>query len=343
MAVLSSSFPTLLDFAKSVDPDGKPARVAEILNQYNEILDDMVYQEGNLPTGHQVTVSKSIGTASYRLFNQGVVPRKITQGQIVETCGMMEDRVEIDVDLAKLNGNTAGFRMQQQRGIIESFNQTMARDLIYGDTSINPERFIGLTPRYNSLSASATTSPNVISAGGSSNVNSSVWLVGWSPDTAYGIFPKGSQAGLVVQDLGEQTIFDTQSPTTGRLQAYVTRFQWKTGLAIADWRYVVRICNIDMTNLATAGDATDNSARLLKFMSLAIDKLFNINMVKPVFYANNAVRAYLRVQLANKSNTWVTLENWASTPGGFQRPTLMFQGIPVRRCDQILNTEATVS
>ena len=341
MAALASAFPTLLDFAKSIDPDGKPAKVAAILNQYNEILDDMVWQEGNLPTGHQVTVQKSIGVAGWRLLNQGVVPRKVTNGQITETCGIMEDRSEIDVDLAKLNGNSDAWRMQQQRGIIQGMNQTMAKTLIYGDTSIDPEQFIGFAPRYSSLTV-GTSAPNVISAGGSGNVNSSIYFVGWSPDTVHGTFPKGSEAGLVVQDLGEQTIFDAQTPIAGRLQAYVTRYQWKAGLVVADWRYVVRIANIDMTNLATAGDATDNSARLMKFMSLAIDGLYSLNDVKPVFYANKEVRKYLRVILANKSNTWVTLENWQGG-SGFTRPTLMFQGYPVRRLDQILNTEATVS
>lgn len=342
MGALANAFPTLLDFAKSIDPDGKPARIAEILNQYNEILDDMVWQEGNLPTGHQVTIRKAIGTANWRLLNQGVVPRVSQTGQTTEPIGMLEDRSEVDVDLAKLNGNSMQFRYQQQKGIVESLNQMVAKTLFYGDTSVNPERFVGFTPRYSSLS-SGTTKANVINAGGAGNVNASIWLVGWSPDTAYGIFPKGSEAGLVVQDLGEQTIFDTQSPITGRLQAYVTRYQWKCGLAVADWRYVVRIANIDTTALKTAGDASDTSARLLKFMSMAIDSLFNINLVRPVFYANQLVRQMLRVQIANKSNTLLSVEDWSATPGAFKRPTLMFMGYPVRRCDQLLNTESTVS
>jgi hypothetical protein len=340
MGALPSAFPTLLDFAKSIDPDGKPARVAEILNQHNEILDDMVWQEGNLPTGHVVTVRKSLGTAGFRLLNQGVVPRKVTNGQITESIGMIEDRSEIDVDLAKLNGNKDAWRMQQDSGIMESINQKMTETLIYGDTSVNPERFVGLAPRYSALSGN-TTYPNVISAGGASTLTS-IYLVGWGPDTVYGIFPKGSQAGLVVQDLGEQTIFDSQTPIAGRLQAFVTRYQWKAGLSVADWRYVVRIANIDTAALATAGDSSDTSAKLFKYMSLAIDRLYNINMCRPVFYANQTVRSLLRVQLVNKSNTWVTLDTYNSG-NGIERPTLRFMGYPVRRCDQILNTETQIS
>ena len=50
MAQLSSAWPTLADVARRLDPNGRIARMAEILNQYNEILDDIPWIEGNLPT-----------------------------------------------------------------------------------------------------------------------------------------------------------------------------------------------------------------------------------------------------------------------------------------------------
>ena len=43
MATLQTKWPTLLDFAKASDPDGKISQVAEILTETNEILEDMVY------------------------------------------------------------------------------------------------------------------------------------------------------------------------------------------------------------------------------------------------------------------------------------------------------------
>ena len=46
MAVLGSSVATIVDIAKRLDPDGKIARIAELLNQENEILDDIVWAEG---------------------------------------------------------------------------------------------------------------------------------------------------------------------------------------------------------------------------------------------------------------------------------------------------------
>lgn len=338
MGALASSSPTLLDIAKAMDPMGKISAVAEVLNHHNEILDDMTWKEGNLPTGHQVTLRKSIPAASFRLFNQGLTPVKATTGQNVETCAMMANYSQIDKDLAMLNGNTAAFRMSQDKGILEGFNQTLASTLIYGDTTVDPEKFVGLAPRYYS-SAAATVGTNVIKAGGSSNANSSIWLVGWSPETVYGVFPKGSQAGFTVQDLGEQTVYDANNLP---FQAYRTYYQWKAGIAVEDWRYVVRIANIDIANLETASDSTDNSANVLKYMSMALDKLYNISGVRPVFYANQRVRSMLRVKFFNKSNALLSLSD-VKGASGITRPTLMFQGYPVRRCDEILNTESNVA
>lgn len=337
---LTSQWPTLVDLARRADPDGKIAMVAEILNQYNEVLDDVAWVEGNLPTGHKTTVRASIPGATWRLLNQGILPIKSATNQLTETCGMLENYSEIDKDLAMLNGNTAEWRLSEDKPIIEGIGQSLATALIYGDTSVNPERFVGLAPRYwTKTAANSATAANVISAGGSGSDNTSIWLVGWSPDTVHGIFPKGSKAGLSMQDLGEQTIYDAN---LGRFQAYRSHYQQKAGLCVRDWRFVVRICNIDVSDLLTAGDASDTSANILKYMSMALDKFPPIGNVRPVFYMSQNVRAMLRVKLISKSNTFLTLEDWKS-PTGITRPTLTFQGVPCRRVDAILETESAIT
>jgi len=339
MSVLTNDKVTLLDWARRVDPDGKIATVVELLTRYNDILDDIAWQEGNLPTGHKVTVRGALPTIAWRLLNQGVVRTKSTTNQLVETVGMMEAYSEIDKDLALLNGNTAQFRFTEDQAHIEAMNQLFATTLIYGDTSVDPEKFIGLAPRYYTLSGSSVDD-NVFNGGGSNSDNTSVWLIGWSTSTVMGIFPKGSQAGLQVNDLGEQTVYDSNNRP---FQAYRTHFQWKCGIAVKDWRYVVRICNLDISDLETSGDTSDSSANLLKLMSQALDQLPPGGMVRPVFYCNNRVRAMLRVKMNNKSNVYITLENMLGPISGLNRPTLKFQGVPVRRIDEIANDEATIS
>lgn len=340
MGALVSQWPTLVDVAKRLDPDGKVAVVAEILNQYNEILDDLPWMEGNLPTGHKTTVRASIPGATWRLLNQGILPIKSTSNQITESCGMLENYSEIDKDLAILNGNSEDWRLSEDKPIIEGIGQALATALFYGDTSVNPERFVGFAPRYwTKTLASSAVAANVIDAGGTGGDNTSIWLIGWSPETVHGIFPKGSKAGLSFQNMGEQTIYDAN---LGRFQAFRSHYQQKAGLCVRDWRFVVRICNIDISDLETAGDAADASANLLKFMSMALDKFPPVGNVRPVFYMSQRVRAMLRVKLMSRSNTFLTLEDWKS-PSGITRPTLTFQGVPCRRVDALTVAEAQIT
>ena len=342
MATLSTKYPTLLDVSKRTDPDGKIAMIAEILSEYNDILDDIPMVEGNLPTGNVTSVRTSNPTPTFRLLNQGVVPAKSSTGQITDTCAIIETQSQIDVDLAMLNGNTAAFRLSEDASHIQALGNSFSETLISGDVSLTPEKFNGLTSRYFSLGATFTTSANVISAGGLGTDNTSVYLIGWSPNLCYGMYPKGSQAGLQVNDMGIQNIME--NTTTGAyMRAYVTQYQWKVGLVIKDWRYVVRICNIDISNLETASDGTDTSANLLKFMSMALDKLPPNGSIRPAFYMNERVRAMLRVKLLDKSNAYLSLGDLYGESVPRRASTLQFMGVPCRRVDSIGVAESVIT
>jgi len=340
MSALGITHPTLLDVARRLDPDGKIAVIAETLSHYSEILDDISFVEGNLPTGHKVTIRATLPTPSWRLLNKGVTQTKSSTNQITETCGIMEAYSEIDKDVALLNGNTKEFRWSEDIAHIEAMNQAFVTALVYGDTSVNPEQFVGLAPRYYSLATTVTTCGNIINGGGEGSDNTSMWLVGWSPNTVTGIYPKGSMAGLQVNDLGEQTVYDSDNKP---FQAYRTHFQWKCGIAVKDWRFIVRIANIDISDLETSGDTTDASANLLKMMSQALDKLPPNGSVRPVFYCNNRVRAMLRVKMDSKSNVYITLKDIQSPIAGINRPTLHYQGVPVKRIDEITVAEDLIT
>jgi hypothetical protein len=132
---------------------------------------------------------------AWKLLNQGVQPSKSTTAQIDEAVGIMEAWSEVDRDLAELNGNTSEFRLSEAQAFIEAMNQEMASTLMYGNSSISPEEFTGLAPRYSSLSAA--NGDNIINAAGSQSDNSSIWLICWGAQTVHGIFPKGSKAGQV--------------------------------------------------------------------------------------------------------------------------------------------------
>jgi len=332
MATLGTGALTLLDWAKRLDPDGMVPQIVELLSQTNEMLADMLWKEGNLPTGHRTTVRTALPTVYWRLLNQGVAPSKSTTAQIDEMTGMLEAWSEVDVDLCLLNGNTNAFRLSEAKAFLEAMNQEMASTIIYGNQGTTPEEFTGLAPRYGAISG-ATNADNVISAGGSSSDNTSIWLVAWGDETVCGIFPKGSKAGLVHDDYGEQTVEVTAGVAGNRMRAMQERFQWKGGIAVKDYRYAVRICNIDVSDLAGA-----TPADLLTYMEQA-DEIIPNELGRRAYYCNRRVARWLRNQVRASVETGggITFENFAG------KRTLTFGGVPIRKVDAILNTEATIS
>ena len=59
-----------------------------------------------------------------------------------------------------------------------------------------------------------------------------------------------------------------------------------------DWRYVVRICNIDVGDLVANSTPPD----LITLMTKAVNRIPNLGVGKPVFYCNRTVKTFLEVQ-----------------------------------------------
>jgi hypothetical protein len=332
MATLSVTNPTLADLAKVTDPDGSIADVVEILNATNEILLDMTFLEGNLTTGHRTSIRSGLPTPTWRKLYGGVQPTKSRAVQVTDNTGMMEDYSEVDKALVEMAGNPAAFRLQEDRPHIEGMNQEFASTLFYGDESTAPEEFTGLSPRYNSLSAE--NGDNIINGGGSGSDNASIWLICWGPNTCHGIIPKGSKAGVQQRDLGEVTVENVDG-SNGRMQAFRTHYRWDVGLSVRDWRYAVRIANIDRSNLvATAATGAD----LNDLMHQAWTEIPNTSMGRCAWYMDKSILSMLRRQTSSavSSSTLTT-----DIVGGTMQTS--WGGIPIRRCDALRGNEATVS
>lgn len=333
MATLSGKY-TLLDVAKTLDPNGSTAAVAELLSQENEMLMDMPWFEGNLPTGHRITTRTGLPDVIFRKLNGGVPPSKATTAQLDEACGILEARSEIDKDLAMLNGNTGAFRLLQAKAFIEAMNQRMQQTVLYGSTETTPEAFLGLAPRFGYAPTNSSAAPNkvnVIDAGGTGSNNTSIWLVGWGANTVHGIYPKGSQAGLIHNDLGEGDAFDANQ---NRFRAFMDQYQWKCGIALHDWRYVVRIANVDVTALTkNAASGSD----LIDLMTQALEKIHSLSGVTPAFYVNRTIRSFLRRQNVNKVASGTLMYDEVAG-----KPALRFGEVPVRRVDALGIAEARI-
>jgi len=346
MATLGATALTYADWAKRMDDGYRVARIIELLSQTNEILEDMLVVEGNLPTGHKTTVRTGLPQATWRLLNQGVPNAKSTTAQIVDTCGNLETYAVIDKDIADLNGNTAEFRLSEVKAFLEGMSQQVAATLIYGNQFVNPERFTGLAPRFStSNSANSQTAVNVLSGGGALSTNTSMWIHVWGDDTAHATFPKGKITGLQHRDMGEWPVLDASGNT---YQAYRDHFKWEIGYVLRDWRYVVRIANIDVTQLTGV-----SAANLINLIVRGLYRLptapvsatvvqtsdtpeVRANMGRTVIYCNRIVRTYLDLQAMNKTNVLLRIEEFNGIP------ITTFRGIPVRTCDAILNNEVTI-
>lgn len=336
MSVLATTHPNLLDIANRSDPDGKIAKVVEILNATNEVLEDAVWVEGNLPTGHKTTVRTGIPAPTWRKLNYGVLPGKSTSATVTDTCGNLEAYAEVDKDLADLNGNAEAWRLSEDKAYIEGMNQEMASTLFYGNDLTDEAEFTGLAARYNSLSAAS--GDNIVQQSGTEGAdNASAWLVVWSPETVHMIYPKGLPTGLNVTDKGQVTLENAVGgPTGGRMEAYRTHYKWACGLTVRDWRYVVRIQynQEDLTKDASAGPD------LIDLLTDAVERLpqGGASMGRAAFYMNRRTRTFLRKQITSSvKQSTLTMDTVAG------KRVLAFDDIPVRRCDALLNTETAIS
>ena len=321
---------TLLDHAKSLDPDGRIARVAEICTQKNHMLMDAYWEEANGKTHHRTTCRDGVPISSFASYNQGYTKRKATTVQVDEAIAMTRDVSEVDRDLAELGGNKNRTLLNQARPIIEGISQHWASKVIYSDADTDPKGFYGLQSRYNSLSAA--NARNVVSGGGSGSDLMSMYFINWGPAQVYMTYPEGSKAGLMIEG-GQQveTIFDEDN---NPMPGYRTYFSQRGGVVTEDWRHCVRACNIDYSELT--GDKSGSSADLTELLSKMFHRIENIGPHAAI-YANRDLNEYLALQINNTTNVNITREQTV------RGPVTMIEGVPLRTMDALTKTETTVS
>lgn len=336
MATIGGTNLTLLDAAAAVDDGGRSLRIVEILAQVNQILGDMVVVEGNTQTGHKTALRTALPTPTWRKINQGVSITKATAESATFTAGTLEDLGQVDEELVALAANKEEFRFQQNRPHMEGISQQLASTLFTGNVATNPERFTGINTYYADGTTGANTSAdNMVDGGGSGSDNTSLWLIVWGEGSIHGFYPKGTNAGIEHRDKGLQRVLDGSS---NPYFAWEDQYKARLGLVVADYRQASRICNLDVSDLATAGEETDSSANLIIHAITAMNQIWNIENGRAGWYCNRTVKAALDKQAMNKANALVTFDNIKDGA-----PMTRLLGIPVRRVDAISNAESAVS
>lgn len=332
-SINTNGYPTLLEVTKRLDPDGKIARIGEVLTTDCPLLQDMPWFESNGPDGHLITTRSALPSLTWRRYNQGVTPTKSNTSQFTEVAGMLDGVSKIDVDLAARNGG-AEWRASEDLAFVQSYKRTLESSVFYASQKTNPEQITGFSPRLDALTGIPYSSQVInFSASAAGNNNASIWLVGWGERKVYGFYPKGTKAGLDMKVLQDDMV-DDGTGTGAEFMAHRSKFSWKLGIAVEDARYLVRLANIDADVISETGNLL-----ILKMIDM-LHRIKSLEDCKPIFYASRQVCTYLHKQALDASkNGTLTFDN----PAGGRR-VVMFAGVPIHQTDGLLDFgEATLA
>jgi hypothetical protein len=328
MATVGQNYLTLADLYAQREGGKVTANIIEMLAQINPILQDMITMECNDGSTHLTTVRTGLPAGTWRRLYQGVQPTKSGTAQVRDTTGMLEDWSEVDKKLVDLAVDKAQFRLNEAQAHIEGIANDMATTLFYGNTQTDPEQFMGLAPRFNSLSA--PNGSQIVDAGGTGADNTSIWFVVWGENTCHGLFPKGSMAGLQRVDLGPETKTNSDGSV---LRVMREQFMWDLGLSVRDWRYISRVANIDVSDLR-AGTVQVEDFMVDAYYLLRQRRVTNGNAA---IYCNTAVKAALHKLAKDKANVNLVIDNFEG------EEIVRFIGMPIREVDAITNAEAQIT
>ncbi len=346
MALITPGAFTYAEWALRHDPTGKISQLVDMLAQSNQILNDMLTVECQSGNAFEYTQVTKLPSPIRRAYNQGVPASLAGVAKLISTCKEYSDWSIFDKSLAELGGNLAELRMQEDNLHMEGFAQTIASDLFYSNGSSDPTAFTGLSNIYNTVTAA--TSPiaqNVIDCLGTGSDNASMWLICWHPKRIHTIFPKGTQAGLQHRDMGLLPRVDANG---NEYLAYRTYLEWKIGLAIHDWRFAVRACNIDVSDLtgSSAANLINTLVRMCNRVPVMPAGVTNnqsmdstVDQIVPgraAIYVNRTIGTYLDLQAMNKTNVLLQMTQWNG------QSVTTFRGIPIRTVDALLNSETRV-
>lgn len=331
MATLGANYLTLADRFKRTENGKTAAEIIELMSETNEILKDANALQCNDGTNHITTIRTGLPSAVFRTLYGYVPTSKSITEQVKDTTGMLETYSITDVDLVDKSESPKTFRLTEARAFIEAMNQKLQETIFYGSIKENAAAFDGLAIRYSKKSNDEKKiGSNIIDAGGSGTDNTSIWFVTWGDLHTSLIYPQGSTAGIQHKDDG---VLTETSSTGGKRKIYQDHYKMDVGLSVRDWRSTCRIANIDVSALAGA-----NAADIEALLNKAYYKIRRFAKTgKTCIYCNTTVLMYFEAQLRAKTNVNFTIKEYMN------EDVIHYKNIPIRECEQITCSEATIS
>ncbi|WP_343561730.1 major capsid protein [Kiloniella sp. b19] len=337
MPTLGNTYVDLIDL-HSASPEGA---VIELLKQENPILQDATAMECNKGAEHLHTIRTGLPEVVWGTLYKGIPQSKSTTQQVKDTTGFLEGLSSID---ERLLNNYAGepekaklMRMNEAMGFIEAMNQKMASAIFYESTDSNALGFKGLSHRFKVIGGGGS-GRQVVDGGGTGNDNTSIWFVTWGDRFTHMLYPKGTRAGLQRDDMGRQRVLDDNGHPYYVLEE---KFTWFGGIACKDYRYNVRVANIDVSQMK-AGNVDLYALLRQGYYRLQNRKVNRGNAMegRVAIYCNRNVLEALDALAHNAGadDSFVRL-----TPKEIEgQEVLTYRGIPIRETDALLNTEERV-
>lgn len=330
MAALSTANPGLVDAYRERAPNGGLLPLVKSLEQRYAFVKDATWVECNDGTQHKVLNETSLPVPTYRGYNEGVTPSHDNGQVVAEVSAMAATMSKIDVDLVKLNG--AEFRQRRVSAQMRGQLFDLESKSFYSSTKTSPKQFHGIFPRLDATTGTpGGNQVKKIDAAPAGSDQMSVALIGWGPEAVYMVYPEHSAAGIEHDDLGVQLVKDAGG--TKEFRAYVDWVQVTAGIAVANYRYVARGCNIDSSAIAKNGT---NAIEALIETLYAVE--YMDDSVRWAYYVNRTMAKFLHHQArTGVSNATLTIEMVAG------KPIVMANGIPIRVSDALTTAEAIVA
>lgn len=325
---------TLVDYMKMIGADGKALTCAQTLARKNPIVREVPILEANQALTHIGNRQASLPTVGKRALNDGVLAKAHKETPVTAPMSLFEAMSKVDEEIIKLAGDARdAVRTRKDMAFVEAMAQAVADEIIYGAISDDALGFNGLATMFNSSTVypnrDSTWYYNVQLAGGAGSDTTSIWVVEWGPEKAHLIYPKGTMAGLEINDKGLQKVSGITS--NSEFFAWMTQFKWRVGLFVQDERCIQRIANIKTSGATSIFD----DDMLITALNRLPDMGENPNTR---IYVNRTVRTQMDIRVKDKNNV-----NYLNVADAFGKPVLYFRGVPVQVCDAITNAETAIS
>lgn len=327
---------TFNDIRKRQNLDGSIATIVELMEQADPIMQEIKWQEGNELTGNKTTQRTSLPKAHVRMINKGVPAGKSTTRQIVDTCVTFEGHVDTDLKLLTLQNDPQAYRASEVKAMAAGMTQQIASMIFYGKKE-NGMEFDGLGARYGTYGGVLNDAAyQVINAGGTTEgKQTSAWLVGFGDNAVVGIYPKNSNAGLKIEDMGKVMLQDEEGYYFSGTRSILS---FDAGLAVMDPRMVAAVRNIDMKTLNPSSITSAQSKAIIDKMIIAQRRIRNMMPgLNFAWYVSPSLMTIINLFYADKNNVYITRQDAG------ELPEFRVNGIRVLQEDSITDTEDVIA